>query len=93
MEWSGTISKISSKISSFFSLPPPLTHPACLKIKSYTRMMMKMKMRAYLLHRKHPENHKKTLLAMFNLQTELVVPPNILYQPSSKPLASVSMIP
>jgi hypothetical protein len=71
-----------------FSLPPPpSTRPACLA-KSWTPpMMMKMSLRARLLHRKHPEKPKKTFPTTFNFQTELV-----LYQPSSKPLASVSIV-
>ena len=45
-----------------------------------------------LLHRKLSKTAEKTLPTTLNFQTELVVLLNVLYQPSSKPLASVSNV-
>jgi hypothetical protein len=55
-------------------------------------MMMKMSLRARLLHRRHPNKPEKTFPTTFNFQTELAMLLNVLYQPSREPLASVSIM-
>lgn len=68
--------------------------PACLGFQTQIPLSPKRKMRSHLrlIHRRDPKNPETTFQTMFNFQTGRVVLRTVLYRPSSRPLASVSLV-